>query len=198
MAAGKKPESFISKALKNSTKSDKPSATPDLAKAKKKQANAKNKGKTPLLRDSEKLFETALDRLKKSKFRASFHLSRILREYAEEKGPARLQEHAAAFIQERLAPAFIPNDGKQTPLKGHPVFIAQHACACCCRGCLYKWYHIPKNRELSAKEQKQIIALLLKWMRQEMQKDLPPSLNRQIKATKNKAKSSPENLDLFR
>lgn len=38
-----------------------------------------------------------------------------------------IRQHAQDFIAKREAPAFIPNDGKQTPMKGHPVFIAQHS-----------------------------------------------------------------------
>ena len=57
------------------------------------------------------------------------------------------------FIRKRLAPAVIPNDGKQTPMRGHPVFIAQHATGCCCRGCFEKWHRIPAGRELTDEEQ---------------------------------------------
>ena len=84
--------------------------------------------------------EQALARLQRSAFRAKFHLSEQDRQYIADKGMETIQRHAADFIRTRLAPASIPNDGKQTPMRGHPVFIAQHACACCCRGCLHKWY----------------------------------------------------------
>lgn len=77
--------------------------------------------------------------------------------------------HAEAFIRERLAPARIPNDGKQTPMRGHPVFKAQHACACCCRGCLNKWYKVPKNKELTKSQQEKIVNLLMAWIQKEME-----------------------------
>ena len=77
--------------------------------------------------------EQALSRLQRSAFRAKFHLSKQDRQYIADKGMETIQRHAADFIRTRLAPASIPNDGKQTPMRGHPVFIAQHACACCCR-----------------------------------------------------------------
>ena len=64
----------------------------------------------------------------------------------------------------RLAPAFIPNDGRQTPMRGHPVFIAQHATACCCRGCLAKWHAIPAGRELTAREQRYVVEVLMAWI----------------------------------
>ena len=77
-----------------------------------------------------------LDRLSQSKFRNSFHLKNKDIIYINEKGISKIEEHAYDFISKRLAPAIIPNDGKQTPMRGHPVFIAQHATATCCRGCL--------------------------------------------------------------
>ena len=80
--------------------------------------------------------EQTLLRLQKSAFRTKFHLSEKDRQYIMGKGMETIQHHAADFIRMRLAPAIIPNDGKQTPMRGHPVFIAQHACACCCRSCL--------------------------------------------------------------
>ena len=87
----------------------------------------------------------ALEKLSKSKFRARFHLKKKELEYIDRVGLEKIREHAVDFVSSRLAPAYIENDGAQTPTKGHPVFIAQHACACCCRGCLNKWYKMPKN-----------------------------------------------------
>ena len=112
--------------------------------------------------------EQALARLQRSAFRAKFHLREQDRQYIADKGMETIQHHAADFIRTRLAPASIPNDGKQTPMRGHPVFIAQHACACCCRGCLEKWYRVPKGRELSADEQRRIVNLLMRWIEREM------------------------------
>ena len=62
-------------------------------------------------------------------------------------------------------------DGKQTPMRGHPVFIAQHACACCCRGCLHKWYHVPVGRELTENEQERIVKLLMTWIERQLDCD---------------------------
>ena len=113
--------------------------------------------------------DQALEKLKKSTFRAKFHLSEREKAYARDKGRAKIASHAADFIRTRLAPAEIPNDGKQTPMRGHPVFVAQHACACCCRGCLQKWYAVPKGRELSPAEQERIVRLLMAWIDREME-----------------------------
>lgn len=112
-------------------------------------------------------YKDVLDNLSKSKFRSSFHLRKYMINYIDEKGFKKIKEHAYDFITKRLAPKDIPNDGKQTPMKGHPVFIAQHACACCCRGCLEKWHKIPKGRDLTEKEINYIVNLLMLWIKKE-------------------------------
>ena len=88
-------------------------------------------------------------RLARSTFRSRFRLGVKERQYCLDKGPEIIDQHAADFIRQRLAPAEPMNDGKQTPMRGHPVFIAQHATATCCRGCLEKWHAIPHGRALS-------------------------------------------------
>ena len=112
--------------------------------------------------------DETLVRLRKSEFRAKFHLSEKDREYIAEKGIDTIRSHAADFVRNRLAPANISNDGKQTPMRGHPVFIAQHACACCCRSCLFKWYKIPKGVELTEKQQECIVNLVMAWIEKEL------------------------------
>lgn len=112
----------------------------------------------------------ALYKLKKSKFRASFHLKEQDIKYIDEKGMETIRKHTKDFVKKRLSPAQIINDGKQTPMKGHPVFVAQHACACCCRGCLNKWYKVPKNVELTSYQQEKIINLLMTWIEEEYNK----------------------------
>ena len=117
----------------------------------------------------------ALKKLQSSPFRSGFHLTQKDRQYIEKKGMDVIEQHARDFVAARLAPAQIPNDGKQTPMRGHPVFIAQHACACCCRGCLQKWYGIPKGVPLTSEQQDGIVRLLMAWIRHQMEKsgDLP-------------------------
>ena len=109
-------------------------------------------------------YDKILYKLSLSKFRSSFHLSKKLKEYIDTKGMETIRSHAYDFINTRLKPSYIPNDGKQTPMKGHPVFIAQHACGCCCRNCLEKWHHIPKGKELNEQEVNCIVDLLMKWI----------------------------------
>lgn len=112
-----------------------------------------------------------LIRLQKSPFRAGFHLTAKDKKYIEEKGMDVIRQHAADFISKRLAPAYISNDGKQTPMRGHPVFVAQHACACCCRGCLNKWYKVPMGVELTENQQERIVNLLMAWIENEVKED---------------------------
>lgn len=111
---------------------------------------------------------TKLDSLSKSRFRGSFKLSDKDRKYISDKGMYKIREHAYDFINKRLALAEISNDGRQTPMRGHPVFIAQHATATCCRECLYKWYKIDKNRELTKDEIDYIVVIIMEWIKRQM------------------------------
>ena len=111
----------------------------------------------------------ALNRLSRSRFRSSFHLKEADRAYIEKKGMDVISRHCRDFVRERLAPAEPENDGKQTPMKGHPVFIAMHACGCCCRSCLEKWYRVRQNVPLSEEQQEKIVRLLLAWIEKEIQ-----------------------------
>lgn len=116
--------------------------------------------------------DKVLNRLSKSKFRSSFHLNTKMKNYVNEKGIEEIRNHAYKFINDRLKPKEIKNDGKQTPMRQvHPVFIAQHACACCCRGCLEKWHHIKKGNELTDSEINYIVDLLITWINMECYKD---------------------------
>ena len=117
-----------------------------------------------LNKEQKEYIENKLNSLKKSKFRSSFHLRKYMIKMIEEKGIDRVEKHCEDFIEKNLAPYSIKNDGHQTPMKAHPVFIAQHATATCCRGCLEKWYKIPKNRVLTEKEKKFIKALIMEWI----------------------------------
>lgn len=109
-----------------------------------------------------------LNHLSKSKFRNGFHLKEKDKKYIQEKGLEVIEIHAYDFIKKRLAPKEISNDGKQTPMKGHPVFIAQHATATCCRECLYKWHKIPKDKELLDVEISYIVNIIMKWIQAEL------------------------------
>lgn len=112
--------------------------------------------------------ENILNRLSKSNFRNKFHLKQKDKDYIKEKGIEKIRQHAYDFINKRLAPDTIPNDGKQTPMKGHPVFIAQHATATCCRGCLYKWYKIKTNTKLNEEQKDYIVNVIMTWIDKEI------------------------------
>jgi hypothetical protein len=103
-------------------------------------------------------------RLSRSSFRSKFKLTQADTAYLEAKGLETIKNHAADFIKSRIAPAGPRNDGKQTPMRGHPVFTAQHATATCCRGCIAKWHGIAQGRELSAEEQRCLVSIIMAWI----------------------------------
>lgn len=107
------------------------------------------------------------DKLSKSKFRSSFKLKDKDKEYIKSKGIDTIEKHAYDFIESRVSGDNILNDGKQTPMRGHPVFVAQHATATCCRGCIYKWYHIPKNRKLTKEEIDYLVRIIMTWIKKQ-------------------------------
>ena len=101
--------------------------------------------------------------LGRSKFRSSFHLKQKDIDYINEKGLDTIREHAREFIAKREAPAVIPNDGK-----GHPVFVAQHATATCCRECIRKWHKIQPGRALGQIQQEYLVDVIMTWIEKEI------------------------------
>lgn len=120
------------------------------------------------MRRTDELFSA----LARSAFRSRFRLGARERAYLQAKGMETILQHARGFIAQRLAPAEPVNDGRQTPMRNHPVFIAQHATATCCRGCLQKWHGIPKGRPLSDGQQHYIAGVLEIWLNRQLGK--PP------------------------
>lgn len=113
------------------------------------------------MRDLDDLFAA----LARAPFRAKFRLAPADATYLREKGLETVLRHAEDFVARRLAPAAPKNDGKQTPWRGHPVFVAQHATATCCRSCLAKWHGIPAGRELDREERRHVVATIERWLR---------------------------------
>ncbi len=115
------------------------------------------------------LKEDLFRRIGRSRFRMRFVLKAADIAYVREKGMDTVRRHAREIVLKRLAPAVIPNDGKQTPMrgapKGHPVFLAQHATGTCCRECLETWHGIPKGRELTEQETEYVIGVIMEWIR---------------------------------
>ena len=107
--------------------------------------------------------------LRKSRFRNSFHLKKYMFDYIDKVGLNKIEEHARDLVKNRIASSNPYNDGKQTPMKGHPVFVAQHACGCCCRSCIEKWHKIPKGRPLTEKEINYLVCLIVYWIKIEYQ-----------------------------
>lgn len=106
--------------------------------------------------------------LSKSKFRSNFKLSDKDKKYITVNGIDKIIEHAYDFVNGRLVSERIFNDGKQTPMRGHPVFVAQHATGTCCRGCLYKWHGIYKNKKLNNNEINYIVNIIICWIIKEV------------------------------
>ena len=111
-------------------------------------------------------------RLANSAFRRRFRLAARGRDYMRASGKETVLMHARGFVAQRLAPARPANDGKQTPFRGHPVFVAQHATATCCRGCLSKWHGIPAGRPLTADEQGPVVAAVGRWLDMQLSADI--------------------------
>ncbi|MBO0763251.1 MAG: DUF4186 domain-containing protein [Hyphomicrobiaceae bacterium] len=105
------------------------------------------------------------DALGRSPFRRRCGLAAAERAYLERKGLAVVLRHARDFIDRRLAPRQPPNDGRQTPFRGHPAFVAQHATATCCRCCLAKWHRIPRGHALTEPECQYVVAVIERWLR---------------------------------
>lgn len=108
------------------------------------------------------------EKLARSAFRQRFHLNAQDMAYLREKGLPLVLEHGQDFIARRLAPAVPHKDGRQTPWKGHPVFVAQHATGTCCRTCLAKWHNLPSGRRLTAHEQAYVLSVLAHWLEGEL------------------------------
>ena len=112
--------------------------------------------------------DARLDRIARQPFRARFHLHGRERATAELRGLQTMRAHAAELIGDRLAPAEPRNDGKQTPYRGHPVFVAQHATATCCRSCLLRWHSIAKGRLLTREERGYVVDVIVRWIEREL------------------------------
>lgn len=111
-----------------------------------------------------------LNKLKKSRFRSSFHLEEKEKGIVEEKGIGVIREHARELLRQRIG-SLGDNDGRQTPWKGHPVFVGQHATATCCRKCLWKWHGVPIARQLDESEIDYFADLICEWIGEEMKKE---------------------------
>ena len=117
--------------------------------------------------------ENLIEALSKSKFRGSFHLNDKMKQYVKEKGLDKIEFDAKELIIKKIGDANPKNDGKQTPMKQvHPVFIAQHATGCCCRGCLERIHKIKKGQALSDEEINYIVNVIMTWIKKEVRGEI--------------------------
>jgi hypothetical protein len=108
-----------------------------------------------------------IDRIGRHRFRQKFHLYARDRATVQLRGMDVIRAHAQDLIATRLAPAEPHKDGKQTPYRGHPVFVAQHATATCCRSCLERNHGIPKGRELTEDQREYVVDVICRWIERE-------------------------------
>ncbi len=112
--------------------------------------------------------EEAFARLGKSAFRSRFKLTAEDRAYIERVGLETIRRHAEDFVRLKLAPAVPENDGRQTPMRGHPVFKAMHGSAMCCRGCMEKWWKVPRGVPLTELQQRKTVDFLMAWVERKL------------------------------
>lgn len=113
---------------------------------------------------SDEYIKGLFERLENSYYRRGFHLKRKESEYLQKKGIARIRKEAFDFLQQRIAPECPKNDGRQTPMRNHPVFVAQHATATCCRKCIEKWHDMPRGKQLEKSEIDTLVDCIMYWI----------------------------------
>ena len=101
-------------------------------------------------------------------FGRRFHLVGRERATAQLRGLDTMRVHAEEIVTERLAPAQPRKDGRESPYRGHPVFVAQHATATCCRTCLETWHDIPRGLALDREERRYVVDVLVAWIAREL------------------------------
>lgn len=110
----------------------------------------------------------AFARLARSKFRSRFKLAADELAYIERVGLETIRRHAEDFVREKLGPAEPKNDGKQTPMRGHPIFKAMHGSAMCCRGCMEKWWRVKCGIPLTESQMSKAVDFLMAWVQKEI------------------------------
>ena len=49
-------------------------------------------------------------------------------------------------------------------MRGHPVSKAMHGSAMCCRGCMEKWWKVPRHRPLTPVQERKAVDFLMAWI----------------------------------
>jgi uncharacterized protein DUF4186 len=109
-----------------------------------------------------------LDAIGEQPFRARFQLRGRERALVQLRGLQAIRRHAADLIARRVAPAMPHKDGRQTPYRGHPVFVAQHATGTCCRSCLERNHEIARGHELTEPERRYVVDVIMRWVEREI------------------------------
>ena len=112
--------------------------------------------------------EDAFAKLARSKFRSRCKLAADDLAYSERVGLETIRRHAEDFVREKLGPAEPVNDGKQTPIRGHPIFKAMHGSAMCCRGCMEKWWKVKRGVALTDAQKAKAVDFLMAWVERRM------------------------------
>jgi len=105
----------------------------------------------------------AMQRLSFNQSRQRYFLSLRFKQYVYDKGLEELRNEARFMVNKNIKNK-PENDGNQTPIN-HPICIAMHATATCCRKCLFKWHRIPGYLELSEKQVEYLVSLIMGWIR---------------------------------
>jgi hypothetical protein len=108
------------------------------------------------------------DAIGRHPFRARFHLRGRQRAIVQLRGMSAIRAHADELVARRVAPAQSHRDGRQTPYRGHPVFVARHATATCCRTCLERWHGIAKGHALGQHERAHAVDVICRWIEREL------------------------------
>jgi hypothetical protein len=116
----------------------------------------------------DKQWKALKTKLSRSKLIGQLEMGDPEKEYVISRGIDILQLHATDFVRKRLAPADPKNDGRQTPLKGHPVFIAQHATGTSDRTRLEKFHGIKTGIALTEKEVNYIVSVIIRWIEEQI------------------------------
>lgn len=109
-----------------------------------------------------------LDALADQPFRARFHLRGRERALVQLRGVRAIRRHAEDLLARRVGPALPHKDGRQTPYRGHPVFVAQHATGTCCRSCLERNHEIARGHELTESELRYAVDVIMRWIEREI------------------------------
>jgi len=117
---------------------------------------------------STETIDERLDSIGEQPFRARFHLRGPERALVQLRGLKTVRRHAEDVITGRLAPAAPKEDGRQTPYRGHPVFVAQHATGTCCRSCLERNHQIARGHELTGPEHRYVTDVIMRWIEREI------------------------------